>query len=1191
VHGYQYLAALRAGTAASLTVSRPVRAEAAEALLRAAPADGLRAQHLALLLLLAADLTRRGRPDSTPQDQADVVRLLRAALDQMPASSTDRPAIMSNLALALSASGADDDLAEAAALSRRAIADASDDAPYRIDLLVTLSSVEQARYQRGGEPAALLAAGQAVRVALMLAAAGDVRYRAIAARLGVLLRAQYQRLADPGALDEAIEIFSGLAGRADGGPPGGGPPGGERAGTGEPGDARPSPAAAANLAGLLYSRFELAGNEADLAEAIVRGRQAVAALPADQPDRVVALINLAAALHTDGRIRGDAALTAQAIGHLRDALAMDLSPARRAEVLGNLALQLGRTGDPGDLDAAVSAARSAVRLAPDGGDAAVGRVADLGTLLRRRFEATGRETDLRLAIRLARRAVRATPAAHPRGPRYLSQLSMALLRLHGLTGAEPELDEAISLAREAAAHPVASHSLRPRLLASLGNALRVRYEHARELADLSEAIGLVRAAAELRPQAVAVRAQRLANLSALLLRRFEATGLPADIDDAVASARESASLAPPGSADYPTYLAAVALACFRRFEAAAAQADLDAAVALGRAAIDRAPDGHPSLPGFRANLVSALTASYELTQSAATITEAIELGRAAIAGSPVTDPVLGGALFNTGQALAAAHRVTGDDAARAEAVSTFARCTALETATPLYRAAAARWHGRLAAAAGDMAEAQSAFSAAVGLLPLVADRALRRDSTLADLGHFDGLAGDAAAVAAELDGPSAAAVVLEQARGLLLGQDLDYRGELAWLREHDPDAARDFTSLRHLLGGGAAAMLTTADDPSAGPARPPDPVAARRQASARWPALLARIRLHEPMRDFLRPPAAAELAATAPGEAVIMVNASRYRSDAFVLSAGDVRQVPLRDLTLDQAAELAARLLSAVAANDWDTGERITAILAELWDRVSGPAIDDLEGVTRVWWVPAGPLSLLPLHAAGHRDGPAVMEHVVSSYAPTVRALHAARTRRQAPLGRALSVGVTGPPGAALPPVKHAAAEAEFAAGQLGAALVLRDGAATRNAVIRALPSAGWAHFACHATTDLADPSGSALHLHDAPLTVRDLARLDISGAYLAYLSSCANATTGIRLLDESAHVAAAFQLAGFTHVVGTLWQVGDDDAWYVAQQVYPELLRHHDDPAAGLHAALTALRREFPANPALWAAYVHIGP
>jgi tetratricopeptide (TPR) repeat protein len=1188
VHGYQYLAALRAGTAASLSVPRQARGEAAEALLRAAPTDGLRAQHLALLLLLAADLTRRGRPDGTSADQADAVRLLRAALDLLPDGDPDQPAIMSNLALALSASDADDDLAEAAALSRRAVADAADDAPYRIDLLVTLSSVEQARYQQSGEPGALLAAGQATRVALTLAAHGDGRYPAIATRLGVLLRAQYQRLADPGVLDEAIEIFSGLARHADGGQPSD-----EGDSPGKPCGAQPSPAAAANLAGLLYSRFELAGNEADLAESMACGQQALARWPADQPDRVVALVNLAAALHTAGRIRGDATLTAQAIGHLRGALAMDLSPARRAEVLGNLALQLGRTGNLGDLDAAVSAARSAVRLAPNGGDAAIGRVADLGTLFRRRFEATGRETDLRLAIRLARRAVRATPAAHPHRPRYLSQLSMALLRLHGATGAEAELGEAIGLAREAVAHPAADHSLRPRLLASLGNALRVRYEHARELADLSEAISLVQAAAELRPQAVAVRTQRLANLSALLLRRFEATGRPSDIDAAVASARESVQLSPPGSADHPTYLAALALACFRRYEAAAARADLDAAIEHGRAAIKQAPDSHPGLPGFRANLVSALTADYELTQSAATINEAIELGRAAVTRSPVTDPVLGGALFNVGQALAAVHRLTGDEAARAEAVSMFAQCTDLETATPLYRAAAARWHGRLAAAAGDLAEAQDAYSAAVGLLPLVADRALRRDSTLAELGHFDGLACDAAAVAAELDGASAAAIVLEQARGLLLGQDLDYRSELAWLREHDPDAAQDFTTLRNLLGSGTslAAMLTVADEPPAGPTRQPDPVAARRQASARWPALLARIRSHDPMRDFLQPRAAGELAATAPGEAVILVNASRYRCDAFVLSAGDVRQVPLRDLTLDQGAELAARLLSAVAANDWNTGERMTAILAELWDRVAWPVIDDLDGVTRVWWVPAGPLSLLPLHAAGHRDGPTVMEHVVSSYAPTIRALHAARSRPLPPPGCALAVGVTDVPNTTLPPVRHAVAEAEFAAAQLRAELVLRDGAATRNAVIRALSSVGWAHFACHATTNLADPSGSALHLHDAPLTVRDLTGLDIRGAYLAYLSSCANAMTGFRLLDESVHVAAAFQLAGFRHVIGTLWRVGDDDAWYVARHVYPELLRHHDDPAVGLHVALTALRREFPANPALWAAYVHIGP
>lgn len=1184
MRGYEYLAALRAGTASSLTVPREARSQATEALLRATPTDSLREQHAALLSLLATDLIRHARSGGTAEDQADAVRLLRAALTLLPDGHPDRPAVMSNLALALSATGAADDLAEAIALSRRAIADADDDVPYRTDLLITLSSLESARYQRSREPAALLAAGQAMRAALALTPGGDGRYPAIAARLGVLLRSRYQRLADPGALDEAIEIFRSLAGRADGG---------DRDG------AKPGLAAAANLAGLLYSRFELRGNDEDLAEAIEQGRQALAAWPACHPDRVVALVNLAAALHTIGRIRNDAALTAQAIDHLRDALSMDLLPARRAEVLGNLALQLGRTGELTDLNAAVSAARSAVRLVPETDDAAIRRVADLGTILRRRFEATGRETDLRRAIRLARRAVQAMAADHPRRPRYLSQLSMALLRQYGLTGAETELSEAISLAREAAAHPATDHSLRPRLLASLANALRVRYEHSRELADLSEAITLVRAAAELQPQAAAVRTQRMANLSALLLRRFEATRLPADIDAAIDAARESVQLSPPGSVDHPTYLAGLALACFRRYESDRTRADLSAAIELGRAAIGQAPDGHPSLPGFRANLVSALTADYELTRSAATISEAIELGRAAVATSAATDPAVGGALFNMGQALAARYRLTGDDAARAEAVSAFARCAALEEATPLYRAAAARWHGRLTAAAGDWAGAQQAFSFAVEMLPLVADRALRRDSTLAELGHFDGLACDAAAAAAELDDASTAATVLEQARGLLLSQDLDYRSELDWLREHDPQAAEDFTKLRYLLGSGAslAAMLTVTDDElTAGTSVQPDLVATRRRASARWPALLARIRSHPPMRDFLRPGDARQLAATEPGEAVILINASRYRCDAFVLSKGDIRPVALRDLTLDRAAELAARLLSAVSADDWNTGERLLAILAELWDRVAEPVIGVLDGVTRAWWVAAGPLTLLPLHAAGHGGGPTVMDHVVSSYTPTIRALHAARSRSPAPPGRSLAVGVThasacGQPYGALPPVENAVAEAEFAGAQLGTELVLRDREATRNAVIRALPSVTWAHFACHATTDLADPSGSALHLHDAPLAVRDLVGLDISGAHLAYLSSCASAMAGVRLLDESAHVAAAFQLAGFRHVIGTLWQVGDDNAYFVARQVYPQLLRHHDDPAAGLHAALTDLRREYPANPALWAAYVHIGP
>ncbi|NED00616.1 CHAT domain-containing protein, partial [Streptomyces sp. SID6648] len=85
------------------------------------------------------------------------------------------------------------------------------------------------------------------------------------------------------------------------------------------------------------------------------------------------------------------------------------------------------------------------------------------------------------------------------------------------------------------------------------------------------------------------------------------------------------------------------------------------------------------------------------------------------------------------------------------------------------------------------------------------------------------------------------------------------------------------------------------------------------------------------------------------------------------------------------------------------------AVLEWLWDNAAGPVLGLLghdrrpsaeADWPRVWWVPGGVLGLLPLHAAGHHTDPAddarrrtVLDRVVSSYTPTVRALrHARRT-------------------------------------------------------------------------------------------------------------------------------------------------------------------------------------------------------
>ena len=74
------------------------------------------------------------------------------------------------------------------------------------------------------------------------------------------------------------------------------------------------------------------------------------------------------------------------------------------------------------------------------------------------------------------------------------------------------------------------------------------------------------------------------------------------------------------------------------------------------------------------------------------------------------------------------------------------------------------------------------------------------------------------------------------------------------------------------------------------------------------------------------------------------------------------------------------------------------------------------------------------------------------------------------------------------------------------------------------------------------------------PLTVVDVARLRLDDAGLAFLSACSTARPGGRLADEAIHLASAFQLAGYRHVIATLWPIGDQHAVDIADDIYTTL-------------------------------------
>ena len=125
-------------------------------------------------------------------------------------------------------------------------------------------------------------------------------------------------------------------------------------------------------------------------------------------------------------------------------------------------------------------------------------------------------------------------------------------------------------------------------------------------------------------------------------------------------------------------------------------------------------------------------------------------------------------------------------------------------------------------------------------------------------------------------------------------------------------------------------------------------------------------------------------------------------------------------------------------------------------------------------------------------------------------------------------------------------------------------------------------HFAGHSATIQADPLGSHLLLEDWRqdlLSVISLFETNIRkrGWFLAYLSACGSCQNeSATSLDESLHIASAFQLAGFRHVIGTLWDVNDEICVDMARTTYKVMGNAgmtDESVSLGLHHAMREAR------------------
>ncbi|MFB7471552.1 CHAT domain-containing protein [Kitasatospora sp. NPDC056184] len=607
--------------------------------------------------------------------------------------------------------------------------------------------------------------------------------------------------------------------------------------------------------------------------------------------------------------------------------------------------------------------------------------------------------------------------------------------------------------------------------------------------------------------------------------------------------------------------------------------DLDALAALGRL-MSTSPEVPPDSPAGRiiGQIADAVTAGNPWAPGTADLLR-VQLANAL--PDTVREAEILSALIASGTSR---YQEVPDPGLLTELVSYADRLVAHPAVLPSHLVMYARDAASIAAQAGDWTAAARLLGAAADSVPLLASPRLGRDDLERVLGrHAMVLGADACAAALTAGAPPLRAVQhLEAARGVLLAGGLAARTGLGDLHRVHPEHAAELEALLTADHG---------DDHD------------RRQADAgSRERLLRRIRRLPGFERLLLPPGEQELLDLGAAGPVVVLTTSHLRgTDALVIADGRCTVVPLPDAPTERVYEQAVRLDELTRRREQDEraqalyrSKPIADLLTWLWETVVEPVAETLglahrpgHAPSRLWWVPTGPFALLPLHAAGVTDmrgqdpTRTMLDRAVSSYTPTLRALHHTRGRSA--------------PGAERPMLTVEGPGLQLADAETGHVRRLvpgtdhLDATTTADQVASRLHAYSAVHFSCHGYREdgLSLASGTRL-------TPRRVDALRLDGAQLAYLSACSTGIDSGRLLDEPLHPAAAFQLAGYRHVVGTLWPVSEVSAVDVAAAFYSEVrLPGATDGriARGLAGAARRQRAQRPNDPLAWAGYQHIGP
>ncbi|KAH8798075.1 CHAT domain-containing protein [Flagelloscypha sp. PMI_526] len=945
-------------------------------------------------------------------------------------------------------------------------------------------------------------------------------------------------------------------------------------------------------------RFEYRGETADIEKAIESLLHAVELTPHNHPDKPLCLTNL-----------GNSQLT-------------------RFERLGTM----------DDIDKAIEYYLMAVNLTAHSHPNKPVYLNNLGNSHRIRFSQLGEMSDISKFMEYQSSAVELTTDEHPNKPIYLSNLGASHAERFERLGTIADIDKAIESQLKGVDLTPNGHPNKPIYLNNLGTSYAKRFEHLGDMADINKFIESLLRAIELTPNGHPHKPMYFDNLGNSRRLRYEHHGQTVDIDKAIESQLIAVGLTTNKHPNKPMYLNNLGLSHWRRFERLGELPDIDKAIGFQHSAVELTADGHPNKPGFLSNLGNSHRARFQHLGELYNIDKAIECQVRALQLTPNGHPDRPGRLGDLGNSHMKRYERLEKISDIKEAINNFEQCALSMTGRPVTRFKAARaWISAL------QLKNKISLLTSPGLLPqhtlmnLIPELVWlgapvdQRFQTIQDVvGPSFHEAVSAAIRAQELE---LAVEWMEQGRSIVWSQLRQLRSPVLDLQAAHPLLAQEFQEvqrsiemsfLRHDITNQANTPVDSLEQQAQ----------AHRRNTQRREDLLTKIRAEPGFESFLRPQKFSALSKACEGCLVVLLTASEGDCDALIISpSGSITHLSFPNVSQDDMSDLltqweSSRLTrlenrgdeSPAAIGNRGEGPAIldvnpmTTLLSDLWEKIVHPIVKKTElwhsaigRLNRIIWCPSGPLTFLPLHAAGvyHSDTAArtgISDFAVSSYIPSLMALQS----KPLQLGRPSILMITQPNTPNQKPLPGTVHEAKkiiqkAALNDMEAYVHhISNTQATVSAVTEELEKHGWVHLACHGTQKFPDPMESSFALHDGSLTLATLTQKSMGHSQFGFLSACQTATGDRALPDEAMHLTSGMLAAGFPSVVGTMWSIGDSIAPEVAEAFYGTLFEEgyksdwkvKPEPAYALHAALKKLRDETTGDHDLmkWVPFVHFG-